>query len=116
MEKTTALKAFESLSSAIRLDAFKLLVRQGPGGMVAGEIAGALGLAPNNMSFHLKAMTQAGLLSVEQEGRYQRYRANLPLMLDLVAYLTAECCLGASTQCEATDIPLPFAPQCCTIA
>ena len=116
MEKTDALKAFESLSSGIRLDAFKLLVRQGPDGMVAGEIAAALGLAPNNMSFHLKAMTQAGLLSVEQEGRYQRYRANLPLMLDLVAYLTAECCLGASTPCEATDIQRTLATPCCTTA
>ena len=45
--------------------------------------------------------THAGLLTVEQEGRFQRYRANMPLMLDLVAHLTEECCAGDATQCEA---------------
>jgi ArsR family transcriptional regulator len=44
-------------------------------------------------------MTQANLLSVEQEGRFQRYRANIPLMLDLIAYLTEECCAGHPEQC-----------------
>ena len=67
--------------------------------MVAGEIASTLELPPTNLSFHLKAMTQARLLTVEQEGRYQRYRANIPLMLDLIDYLTAECCSGNPQQC-----------------
>ena len=67
--------------------------------MVSGQIASALDLPPNNTSFHLKAMTQAGLLSVEQEGRFQRYRANIPLMLDLIAYLTEECCSGHPEHC-----------------
>ncbi len=77
MEKSTATRIFESLSSGIRLDAYRLLVKQGSTGMVAGQIAAELDLPPTNMSFHLKAMTQAGLLNVEQEGRFQRYRANL---------------------------------------
>jgi DNA-binding transcriptional ArsR family regulator len=47
---------------------------------VAGEIAAALGLPATNLSFHLKALTQAGLLSVTQEGRFQRYRAHMALM------------------------------------
>jgi hypothetical protein len=44
-------------------------------------------------------MTQAGLLSVEQEGRFQRYRANLPLMIEVIRYLTDECCAGHPEQC-----------------
>jgi ArsR family transcriptional regulator, arsenate/arsenite/antimonite-responsive transcriptional repressor len=99
MDKITATSMFESLSSGVRLDVFRLLVRKGLDGMVAGEIATALGVPPNNLSFHLKGLTQSCLLTVEQEGRYQRYRANIPLMLDLIAYLTEECCSGKPDQC-----------------
>ena len=99
MERATATAVFESLSSGIRLDAFRLLVKKGTEGMVAGEIATTLGQPPTNLSFHLKAMTHAGLVNVTQEGRFQRYRANLPLMLDLIAYLTEECCGGRPELC-----------------
>jgi DNA-binding transcriptional ArsR family regulator len=106
VHKRVATQIFESLSSGIRLDVYRMLVRQGPEGLVAGQIASALGLPPANLSFHLKAMTQAGLVRVEQEGRFQRYRANLPLMADLVAYLTAECCGGRPEQCAELRTPL----------
>ena len=99
MERAAALLTLESLSSGIRLDIFRLLVRQGPEGLVAGEIATALELAPSNLSFHLKALTHAGMVSVEQAGRFLRYRANLPLMAELIAYLTEECCAGVPGQC-----------------
>ena len=59
MERAAALLTLESLSSGIRLDIFRLLVRQGPEGLVAGEMATALELAPSNLSFHLKALTQS---------------------------------------------------------
>lgn len=103
MKKSTAIPVLESLSSGLRLDVYRLLVKKGPSGMVAGEIAATLDIPPSNLSFHLKALTQAGLLTVEQEGRFQRYRANIPLMLDLIAYLTEECCSGDPQQCM--DIP-----------
>lgn len=101
MDKITATTAFESLSSGVRLDVFRLLVKQGLEGMVAGEIASTLAIPPTNLSFHLKAMTNARMLTVEQEGRFQRYRANLPLMLDLIAYLTEECCAGRPEDCAS---------------
>ena len=94
MKKQAATSIFESLSSGLRLDVFRLLVKKGPGGMVAGEIANALDIPPANLSFHLKALSQA-----HQEGRFQRYRADIPLMLDLIAYLTEECCSGSPDQC-----------------
>lgn len=99
MEKRTAITIFESLSSAVRLDAYRLLVNKGVEGMVAGEIASTLDIPPTNLSFHLKALTQAGLLTVQQEGRFQRYRANLPLMVELIAFLTQECCAGHPELC-----------------
>ncbi|WP_297455468.1 helix-turn-helix domain-containing protein [Ferrovum sp.] len=110
MEKNTATTVFESLSSGLRLDVYRLLVKKGREGMVAGEIASTLHIPPTNLSFHLKALTQAGLLTVTQEGRFQRYQANIPLMLDLIAYLTEECCAGHPEQClpPCTDTILPF--------
>ena len=79
MDKKLATTIFESLASGVRLDVFRLLVKNAPNGLVAGEIAALLALPATNLSFHLKALTQAGLLNVTQEGRYQRYRANLPI-------------------------------------
>ncbi len=72
MEKAAALAVFESLASGTRLDVFRLLVRTGTDGMVAGEIAAALEVPANSLSFHLKALTHAGLLSVEPQGRFLR--------------------------------------------
>jgi DNA-binding transcriptional ArsR family regulator len=103
MDKQLATTLFESLASGIRLDIFRLLVKQAPTGLVAGEIASILGLPSTNLSFHLKAMTHASLVSVTQEGRYQRYRANLSVMQSLIDYLTAECCTGDSEQCFDAD-------------
>jgi len=99
MEHGTATKIFETLASGVRLDVYRLLVNKGIDGMVAGEIASTLDLRPTNLSFHLKALTQAGMLTVVQEGRFQRYRANFPLMLELIAFLTQECCAGHPEQC-----------------
>ena len=61
MDKFTAAKLFESLSSGVRLDVYRLLVRHGLDGLVAGAIATELDIPPTNLSFHLKALTQAGL-------------------------------------------------------
>lgn len=106
MEKLSAISVFESLSSGVRLDIYRLLVKTGPQGLVAGEIASTLEVPPTNLSFHLKALTQAQLLSVVQEGRFQRYRANLVLMQELIAYLTAECCAGQPQQCPEICQPV----------
>jgi DNA-binding transcriptional ArsR family regulator len=103
MEKQLATTIFESLASSVRLDVYRLLVKNAPDGLVAGEIATLLALPPTNLSFHLKALTQAGLLGVIQEGRYQRYRANLAIMQELIVYLTAECCAGHPEHCFQGD-------------
>lgn len=109
MDKLSAISVFESLSSGVRLEIYRLLVKVGPAGLVAGEISSTLVVPPTNLSFHLKALTHAQLLSVVQEGRFQRYRANLALMHDLIAYLTEECCAGHPEQCA--DICPPLSRQ-----
>ena len=99
MDKKAAVSAFEALSSGIRLDVFRLLVRAGPQGMVAGELASALDLPPTNLSFHLKTLAQAGLVSAEPAGRHVRYRANLDRMQALVGFLGDHCCGGQPELC-----------------
>lgn len=100
MDTHNAATVFETLASGVRLDVFRLLVKHHPEGLVAGEIASTLNLPPTNLSFHLKAMAHAGLASATQEGRFQRYRANVALMTQLIAYLTEECCHGHPDQCS----------------
>ncbi len=101
MNTEQATTLFDSLSSGVRLDAWRLLVKAGFEGKVAGEMAREMDIAPNALSFHLKAMLHAGLVSVEQQGRFQRYRANIPVMMDLIAYLTENCCAGETdTECH----------------
>ena len=111
MKKITATTIFESLSSGVRLDVYRLLVKKGTEGMVAGEIGSTLDVPPTNLSFHLKTLTHTGLLTVEQEGRFQRYRANLPLMLEVIAYLTEECCGGKLEECVDFSAQ-SICPQC----
>jgi DNA-binding transcriptional ArsR family regulator len=97
MDKATALKVFESLSSPARLDIFCQLVHSGMDGMVAGDLAAALAVPANNLSFHLKVMRGAGLVTATPEGRFLRYRANVSHMLRLLAFVTDNCCYKAET-------------------
>ncbi|WP_298067309.1 helix-turn-helix domain-containing protein [uncultured Mailhella sp.] len=111
MESREAGKIFEALASEVRLDAFRLLVRYAPDGLVAGDIARLLKLPATNLSFHLKGLVQSGLVTVEREGRFQRYRASIPLMLEIIAYLTAECCSGKPECCRKLREASGIAPE-----
>jgi DNA-binding transcriptional ArsR family regulator len=94
-----------ALASPIRFDIYRRLVRAAPEGMVAGEIADTLRRSPSNLSFHLKELARTNLVVIEREGRFQRCRANLPLMTELLAFLTDECCSGHPDRC-AELVPL----------
>ncbi len=100
MNSKQASRIFEALSSEIRLELFRLLVKFAPDGLVAGEIAKQLNMPATNLSFHLRAIVHSGLAEVEREGRFMRYKANIPLMLKTIAYLTAECCAENPEQCR----------------
>jgi|SRR5262245_23666785 ArsR family transcriptional regulator len=96
MEKTDAVAALSALAQDNRLDVFRLLVRAGPEGMAAGQIAEALDLAPNTLTFHFDRLRMAGLVTVRREGRSMIYAAGYDRMNALLAYLTEHCCQGAS--------------------
>jgi len=114
MDQKSALAIFESLSSGVRLDVFRLLVKAEPHGIVAGEIASALDIAPSSLSFHLRTLTQAGLLRAEQEGRFLRYRANLALMTEVIGFLTENCCSGVPEGCHPARALAAQVPDCGT--
>jgi len=92
MKTIDAVTALAALAQDTRLAAFRLLVQQGPSGLAAGEIAGALAIAPATLSFHLKELAHAGLASSRQEGRFIYYAANFDAMNALVGFLTENCC------------------------
>ena len=113
----TATIIFEALTSEARLSIFRLLVRYAPGGLVAGDISRMLGIPKTNLSFHLKTLVMSGLASMEREGRHTRYRATIPLMLETIASLTAECCTGDPAQRQSfraeSEVAPEFSPPCC---
>ena len=112
MKTKEAAQLFEALSSDVRLDIFRLLVKHAPEGLVAGEIANSLDLPPTNLSFHLKAITHTGLVNLEKEGRFSRYRANIPLMLEVISYLTEECCAAHPEHCrDFSSVSVDALPQ-----
>ncbi len=92
MEHKNATHALAALGHATRLSIFRLLVQAGSGGKLAGDIAQALALPGATLSFHLKELLAAGLISAEQRGRTICYRAEFVAMNTLVAYLTENCC------------------------
>ena len=94
MEKASAVAALAALAQDNRLDVFRLLVQAGPQGLSAGEVATALGLAPNTLTFHFDRLRVAGLVTVRRNGRQMIYAARYETMNALLGYLTENCCGG----------------------
>ncbi|NRO99211.1 metalloregulator ArsR/SmtB family transcription factor [Paraburkholderia sp. NMBU_R16] len=94
METKRIVRALGALAQESRLAVFRLLVQAGPGGMAAGQIAEQLGIAPSSLSFHMKELAHAELVTVLQQGRFMIYSANYSAMNALLAYLTENCCGG----------------------
>ena len=94
MKTNEAVTALSALAQDSRLTVFRRLVELAPDGAFAGELAEFLEIPGNTMSFHLKSLSQAGLITAEQQGRYIRYRADLEKMEGLVGFLTDNCCGG----------------------
>jgi len=99
MEANFAIAALGALAQGTRLDVFRLLVRQEPAGMAAGEIARALDVPQNTMSAHLGILSRAGLVRSERQSRSVIYRANLDGLRDLTLFLVKDCCAGSPDLC-----------------
>jgi ArsR family transcriptional regulator len=100
MKEIDVINALAALAQATRLRAFRALVVAGPEGLTPGAMAQALALPAATLSFHLKELMHAGLVSQERQGRHLIYRAEFTQMNALMAYLTDQCCQGQP--CEST--------------
>ncbi len=94
--ETQVVEALAALAQAQRLRAFRALVVAGSEGLTPSALAALLQIAPSALSFHLKALSHAGLVSAEASGRNLIYRAEFARMNDLVTFLTQDCCQGQS--------------------
>jgi ArsR family transcriptional regulator, arsenate/arsenite/antimonite-responsive transcriptional repressor len=99
LEAVSAVGLLSALAHEARLQAFRLLVRAGPDGLSAGQLAVGLGLGATATSFHLNRMRQAGLVQRRRAGQQLIYSANFALMRELRAFLDAECCAEAAEPC-----------------
>ena len=96
MDTDLALDALRALGQVHRLSAFRALVEAGPVGLAVGELRERLDLPAATLTAHLNTLRAAGLVADEREGRVIRVRADFAQMNALVAYLTENCCGGAS--------------------
>jgi ArsR family transcriptional regulator len=103
MKKQNVVAALAALAQDNRLDVYRLLVQAGPEGMSAGNVASALKLAPNTLTFHFDRLREAGLVTVRREGRSMIYAARFDTMNALLGYLTENCCQGSTERCAPTE-------------
>ena len=112
MEIDLAVKRLSALAQEGRLAVFRLLVKAGPDGIAAGEIAQTLGLPPNTLSAQLAILANAGMAASRRSGRSIIYSAQFEGMNELLAYLVEDCCQGKPETC----LPVAKAanlPACC---
>ena len=99
MKTTQAVGALSALAQETRLEIFRLLVRKGQGGMAAGELSDHFAIPPATMSFHLKELSGAGLVSSRRESRSIIYSANYAQMQQLMGFLLENCCVDDGGKC-----------------
>jgi DNA-binding transcriptional ArsR family regulator len=99
MEMELAVKRLSALAQEGRLAVFRHLVKAGPGGVAAGDIARALELPPNTLSAQLTILANAGLVGSRRTGRSIIYSALYEGMTELLTYLVEDCCAGRPELC-----------------
>jgi len=111
MDQRRAIAALGALAQATRLELFRLLVACGPQGLPAGLIAERLGVQPSSLSFHLAALSHAGLVAQRRLGRQLIYSAEYGTMNDLLFYLTENCCGRGEICAPVCDLSEAGRPQ-----
>ena len=110
MKERQALMSFAALSQETRLHIVRMLVVAGPNGMAAGAVAEKADVSPSNVSFHLKELERAGLISQQRESRSIVYTASYEALADLVRFLMEDCCAGNPEICA----PAREVAACCS--
>lgn len=107
MEEENVIKALSALAHPVRLKVFRALVVSGPTGLTPGVMQEGLGIPGTTLSFHLKELANAGLVSIERSSRNMVYRAAYDQMSAVIGYLTKNCCQGA-------DCAIPESAAACS--
>ncbi|TFW21932.1 ArsR/SmtB family transcription factor [Duganella callida] len=102
MDTQQTIAALAALAQESRLAVFRLLVQIGPEGLAASKIGEQLAISPSSLSFHLKELVHAGLITSRQDGRFVIYSADTDAMYGLISFLTENCCGGKP--CAPTKI------------
>ena len=105
MESADVVRALAALAHPLRLQVFRALVVAGKEGLTPGVIQERLNVPPATLSFHLKDLTNAGLVSQERASRNLIYRAQYENMNQLLTYLTENCCEGMTCATDADGVP-----------
>ena len=100
MDESNVVRALGALAQPLRLQVFRALVVAGPQGLTPGTMSEALGVPQNSLSFHLKELSNAGLVTQERASRHIIYRAAYEQMNELLRYLTENCCQGEGCQAD----------------
>ncbi len=103
MHERDAVRALAALAQQGRLRIYRAVVGMGPNGMTPGALSSALGIPPSTISFHVKELLHAGLITQERVGRHLIYRPSIDTMNALLGYLSAHCC--QAVVCEAASAP-----------
>ena len=111
MKTNEAVISLAALAQESRLSIHRLLVQAGPEGMAVGSIAENLGIPAATLSFHLKELTRAELITARHDGRFIYYSANFPQMASLLSFLTENCCRGMPQEC--LGVMETALAQCC---
>lgn len=111
MQPETAVDVLAALANAHRLAVFRCLVRAGPSGLSAGELAREVGLKATALTFHLRELDHAGLTQSRREGRFIRTRIEVETVRALLAFLTRDCCGGRAELCG--DLAAAADRLCC---
>ena len=99
LTQSSALAQLSALAQENRLALFRLLIKAGPEGLPAGEIASALGVPPNTLSAQLTLLSNAGLIEGTRQGRSIIYKAQYEAISGLIVFLMEDCCQGRSEIC-----------------
>ena len=106
MNEQSAVTSLAALAQGMRLRIFRALVGAGPQGLTPGALAATLDVPGSTLSFHLKELMHAGMVSQERDGRNLIYRPSLAQMNALLVYLTAHCCQATDgATCEVVSPP-----------
>ncbi len=110
MDLNSSVEALSALAQPTRLEVFRLLTRNEPNGLPAGEIAKLLDVPHNTMSTHLTILSRTGLVTSERKGRSIVYRVDLSMVRSFFVYLLKDCCNGRAELCQPLFDDL--APRC----